>query len=97
MPTRNGPERRTLLLIYVGLLVSLALTALSAKLPLGRTFHDLMTFGFSVVNAVLTVGILMEVRYARGIVRVFAGAGLVWLFLLFLMTFADYLTRSWRF
>lgn len=97
MPTRNSSERRTALLIYVGILVLLALTALSAKLPLGHTLHDLMTFGFSVVNAVLTVGILMEVRHAKGIVRVFAGVGLIWLFLLFLMTSADYLTRTWRF
>jgi hypothetical protein len=44
----------------------------------------------------LIVFIFMEVHYDKGIVRVFAGAGLIWL-LFFLLTFSDYLTRTWRF
>ena len=97
MPAPSSPQRRTLFLIYVSLIVLLVLTAIGAKLPLSAGVHDLLAFGISVAKTVLLVLVFMEVRYSRGVVRVFAGAGLVWLFLLFLLTFTDYLTRSWRF
>ena len=97
MSAPSSPERRTLFLIYISLIVLLVLTAIGAKLPLSAGVHDLLAFGISVVKTILIVLVFMEVRYTRGVVRVFAGAGLVWLFLLFLLTFTDYLTRSWRF
>ena len=78
-------------------LLLLVLTAIGAKLPLSARVHDLLAFGISVAKTILIVLVFMEVRYTKGVVRVFAGAGLVWLFLLFLLTFTDYLTRSWRF
>ena len=91
------PKQRTLFIIYVSLMVLLVLTAIGAKLPLSATVHDILAFGISVAKTVLIVLIFMEVRYNKGVIRVFAGAGLVWLFLLFLLTFTDYLTRAWRF
>ena len=97
MSAQASPQRRTLFLIYVSLIVLLVLTAIGAKLPLSARVHDLLAFGISVVKTILIVLVFMEVHYTKGVVRVFAGAGLVWLFLLFLLTFTDYLTRSWRF
>ena len=91
------PKLRTLFIIYFSLIVMLVLTAIGAKLPLSAAVHDILAFGISVAKTVLIVLIFMEVRYNKGVVRVFAGAGLVWLFLLFLLTFTDYLTRAWRF
>ena len=91
------PKLRTLFIIYFSLIVMLVLTAIGAKLPLSATVHDILAFGISVAKTVLIVLIFMEVRYNKGVIRVFAGAGLVWLFLLFLLTFTDYFTRSWRF
>ena len=97
MSAQTSPERRTLFLIYISLLVLLLLTAIGAKLTLTAGVHDILAFGISVAKTILIVLVFMEVRYNKGVVRVFAGAGLVWLFLLFLLTFTDYLTRSWRF
>ena len=97
MAARTSPQRRTLFVIYASLIVLLVLTAIGAKLPLSAGVHDLLAYGISVVKTVLIALIFMEMRYNKGVVRVFAGAGLVWLFLLFLLTFNDYLTRSWRF
>lgn len=97
MSAPSSPQRRTLFLIYISLIALLVLTAIGAKLPLSAGVHDLLAFGISVAKTILIVLVFMEVRYNRGVVRVFAGAGLVWLFLLFLFTFTDYLTRSWRF
>ena len=97
MSVQTSPQRSTLFLIYISLIILLVLTAIGAKLPLSAGVHDLLAFGISVVKTILIVLVFMEVHYNKGVTRVFAGAGLVWLFLLFLLTFTDYLTRSWRF
>ena len=97
MAAEARPALRTLYLIYISLIVLLILTAVGAKLPLSATVHDILAFGISVAKTVLIVLVFMEVHYTKGVVRVFAGAGLAWLFLLFLLTLTDYFTRSWRF
>ena len=93
MSTQQRPEKNTLYWIYASLVFLLILTAVGAKLPLGAGAHDVFAFGISVAKTILIVSIFMEVRYDKSIVRAFAGAGLVWLALLFLLTFSDYLTR----
>ena len=97
MEKRESPQRRTLFLVYFSLLALLALTAVGARLPLGASLHTFLALGISVAKAVLIVTIFMEVHYSRGVVRVFAGAGLVWLFLLFLLTLMDFFSRDWRY
>ena len=39
----------------------------------------------------------MQLRYQRGLVRIFAFAGFFWVGIAGVLTFADYLTRDWRF
>jgi caa(3)-type oxidase subunit IV len=97
MAAYERPERRTLYFVYISLIILLILTAVGAKLPVGAGAHDLLAFGISVAKTGLIVFIFMEVHYDKGIVRVFAGAGLIWLLLFFLLAFSDYLTRTWRF
>jgi cytochrome c oxidase subunit IV len=91
------PQRRTLFLVYTGLIALLILTAVGAYAPMGGMAHVLLAFGVSVAKTVLIAFFFMEIHYHNGITRIFAGAGLVWLALLFLLTFSDYLTRHWRF
>ena len=97
MNAQNRPPRQTLFLVYFCLIFLLVLTAAGAQLPLGGVVHDILAFGISVLKAVMIVMVFMEVHYNKGVVRVFAGAGLVWLFLLFLLTLTDFATRAWRF
>ena len=91
------PQRRTLFLVYAGLIALLILTAVGAYVPIGGTPHVLLAFGVSAAKTALIAFFFMEIHYHNGITRIFAGAGLVWLALLFLLTFSDYLTRHWRF
>jgi cytochrome c oxidase subunit IV len=91
------PQRRTLFLVYTGLIALLILTAVGAYVPMGGTLHVLLAFGVSAAKTALIAFFFMEIHYHNGITRIFAGAGLVWLALLFLLTFSDYLTRHWRF
>jgi cytochrome c oxidase subunit 4 len=97
MTAEERPQLRSLYLIYISLIILLVLTVVGAKLPLSATVHDILAFGISVAKTVLIVLVFMEVHYTKGVVRVFAGAGLAWLFLLFLLTLTDYFTRAWRF
>ena len=93
----NRPALLTLFGVYGALLLLLVLTAIGAKLPLSGRVHDVMAYGISILKTILIVLIFMEVKYSKGIMRIFASAGLVWLLLLFLLTFCDYVTREWRF
>jgi cytochrome c oxidase subunit IV len=98
MPTQpKRPKTRTLFFVYAGLIALLILTAAGAYFPIGGTAHVLLAFGVSAAKTALIAFFFMEIHYHSGITRVFAGAGLVWLGLLFLLSFSDYLTRHWRF
>ena len=97
MANPQRPKRRTLFLVYGSLLGLLLLSAVGGKLPLPPLVHDLWVYGIAVASALLLVLVFMEVYYKQGVIRVFVGAGLAWLFLLFLLTLNDYLTRDWRF
>ena len=94
---QQHPERQTLFLVYGGLLILVTLSAAGGKLPLPPLVHTLLVYGLAAATALVLLLVFMEVHYKSGIVRVFVGAGLVWLFLLFLLTLNDYCTRSWRF
>jgi caa(3)-type oxidase subunit IV len=76
------PPRRTLFLVYAGLIALLILTAVGAYVPMGGTAHVLLAFGVSAAKTTLIAFFFMEIHYHNGITRIFAGAGLVWLALL---------------
>jgi cytochrome c oxidase subunit 4 len=87
---------RTVLLepviVWVGLCVVLAMTctyanwpALPLKLP--------MSLLFAAIKGSLVVVFFMELGKASGITRIAAAAGLLWASFMFLLTFADFLTR----
>lgn len=90
----NRPSRRSLFIIYVALIILLVITAVGAYLPVGLWAHDALAFGVAVAKALLIVVFFQELYYDKGLVRLFACAGLVWLSILFLLTFSDYMTRS---
>ena len=89
----NRPSHRSLFFIYIALIILLVITAAGAYLPVGMYAHDVLAFGVSVAKTALIVLFFMEIYYDRGVVRLFACAGLVWLAILFLLSFSDYMTR----
>lgn len=82
----------TYFIVFGLLLVLLAMTVGAALLPLGP-WSAVVSLGIAVVKATLIVLFFMHVRYSGSLVQVFSVAGVVWLTLLFLFTFSDYLTR----
>jgi cytochrome c oxidase subunit 4 len=91
--TNHGIKRATLFRAYGALLVLLALTALASRLPTGRWS---LPISLAIATAKLAVIFLffMQLRYQRGIVRIFACAGFFWLGIAGVLIFSDYLTRG---
>ena len=84
---------RAELLVWHALIALLALTLGSAYVPMG-TGNILMNMTISVVKTLLVAIFFMNLRTADPTTRLVAGVGALWLGFLFVLTFADILTRG---
>jgi cytochrome c oxidase subunit 4 len=85
---------RTILFVWAALLGLLALTIAASFAPLGRAL-PFVSYGIAVAKTALVVWIFMELRVRDGLQRIALGLGFVWLAILFVLLFADTLTRGW--
>ena len=84
---------RPLFLTWIALLVLLALTAASAWLRLGW-INTAIGLAIAVLKALLVALVFMRLRRAPWLLRIAALAGVATLALLFVLSGADYATRS---
>lgn len=84
----------TYLVTFIVLLLLLATTIILSRLPLGP-FATVTALVIAAIKAVIVALFFMHLRHERGIVRVFACIGAVWLVLLVGITLSDYLSRDW--
>lgn len=85
---------RPILYAWVGLLALLALTIAASFAPLGRVL-PYVSYSIAVAKTTLIVWLFMEMKTRDGLQRLALGVGFVWLMFLFVLTFADELTRGW--
>ena len=78
--------------IWAGLMALLTLTIVYAYLP-GLPLKTEAALAIGAAKALLIAMFFMQLRNAAALVRLAAGAGLVWLAFLYLFTFADVATR----
>jgi len=64
------------------------------KLPLG-SWSIPIAVGIAVVKALAIVWIFMHVKFSSKLVQIFACTGLVFMGIMFVLTFNDYFTRGW--
>ncbi len=91
-----GPHlvpKRVYYTIFAALIALTAVTVIVAFLDLGP-FNNLIAMTIAVAKATLVVLYFMHVRYSGKLTWVFAGAGFVWLIILFVFLLNDYLTRE---
>jgi cytochrome c oxidase subunit 4 len=81
------------ILTWVGLMVFLALTLGSSYIPMGP-WNTGINMGISCAKALLIALFFMHLRGAGALLRVAAVAGLLWLALLFGISWSDFATRS---
>lgn len=81
-------------LIWVGVVLLLLLT-LSALTSLGpqAEWKTAASLAIAAAKLAFIAWFFMRLREHRGLIRVFAGAGLCWLTLLVILSLADYATR----
>jgi len=86
-------ETRSYVVVFLLLLALLAVTVWVAQLPFG-SWAIVVTLAIASAKAALVIVYFMQLRHSSGLVRVFALGGFFWLAILFLLTFADLLTRG---
>src|SRR5207253_5395197 len=84
---------RLYLLVFAALMVLLIVTLGAAMMNLGD-WNLVIAITIAVAKALLVVLFFMHLRWSTYLVRVFAGAALFWLAILFVLTLQDFLTRQ---
>lgn len=85
-------DRRTFVLVDLTLLALLAATYGISYLHLG-VGNVVLNLGIALAKAGLVAWFFMHLRTATPLVRLFAGAALLWLVILFSLGLNDWLTR----
>jgi cytochrome c oxidase subunit 4 len=85
--------KKTYYTIGFTLLILMVVTVAAAYIDLGP-FNIYVALTIAIVKSTLVVMYFMHVKYNTKITWIFAGAGFLWLIIMFALTMADYVTRS---
>ena len=85
----------TYLVVFAALMVLLVITVAVAFYVHAGNLNLLIALVIATIKAALVVLYFMHVKYASRLTKIFVSAAFLWLIILFGLTFADYLTRSW--
>jgi cytochrome c oxidase subunit 4 len=80
--------------IFASLMVLTGLTVAVAFVDL-KVMNTVVALTIAIVKATLVVLFFMHVKYSTRLTWVVAASGVVWLAIMFSITFADYLSRGW--
>jgi cytochrome c oxidase subunit 4 len=81
--------------IFLSLMVGTALTVLAAFYDFPGPLNAVVALTIAVIKATLVVLFFMHVRYSGRLVWLVIVAALLWLAIMFAITFSDYWTRTW--
>ena len=81
------------LVVFASLMVLLVITLVAAHYDLDG-WNIVIAVTIAVVKAAIIVLYFMHLRWSTSLVRVFAGAALFWLWILFVLVLCDYFSRQ---
>ncbi len=90
----HGPTVRIYLAVFASLIFLTALTVWVAYQDLGM-LNDVVALGIACTKATIVILFFMHVKYASQLTWVLAGAGFLFLLILFAFAMADYVSRGW--
>jgi cytochrome c oxidase subunit IV len=90
------PKVGTLVSVWATLIFLTGLTSAASYVDVGE-WNIVLALVIAVTKASLVVWIFMGVRHVTTLTRLFVVAGLVWLFIMILITYSDYGTRHWTY
>ena len=88
-------QPRVYIAIFLSLMVGTALTVFAAFFDFPGPLNAVVALTIAVVKATLVVLFFMHVRYSGRLVWLVIVAALLWLAIMFAITFSDYWTRTW--
>ena len=88
--------RQTYLLVFAALLTLLILSFGAAFIDLG-SLNLVVSLGIAITKAFLILFFFMHLRFAKPLVWLAAGVGVIWLGILIVLSLNDFLTRGWLF
>ena len=88
------PTVRIYLAVFASLMFLTALTVWVAYQELGM-FNDVVALGIACTKATIVILFFMHVKYASRLTWLLAGAGILFLLILFAFAMADYVSRGW--
>jgi len=83
----------TYVLTWVGLMILLALTCASSYFPMGN-WNSVVNIGISCAKGLLIAVFFMHLRHAGALLRIVAIVGLLWLGILFGLSWSDFGART---
>jgi cytochrome c oxidase subunit 4 len=83
----------TYVLTWLALMVLLAVTAASSYIPMG-VWNTAINMAISCAKALLIALFFMQLRHAGALLRIAALVGLLWLALLFGLSYSDFGART---
>jgi len=89
-------QPRIYIAIFLALMVGTALTLLAAFYDFPGPLNAVVALTIAVVKATLVVLYFMHVRYSGRLIWLVIVAALLWLVIMFAITFSDYWTRAWQ-
>jgi len=88
-------QPRTYIVIFLALMLGTALTVMAAFYDFPGPMNVVVALTIACIKATLVVLYFMHVRYSGRLVSLVIVAALLWLAILFAITFSDYWTRHW--
>jgi cytochrome c oxidase subunit 4 len=88
-------QPRTYIVIFLALMVGTTLTVMAAFYDFPGPLNVVVALTIACIKATLVVLYFMHVRYSGRLIPLVIVAALLWLVILFAITFSDYWTRQW--
>jgi cytochrome c oxidase subunit 4 len=89
-------QPRVYIVIFLALMGGTALTLVAAFYDFPGPLNAVVALTIATIKASLVVLYFMHVRYSGRLVWLVIVAALLWLAIMFAITFSDYWTRSWQ-
>lgn len=92
--TGHTVSRRSYFLVFGALLIFTALTVAVTFVDLGA-LNLVVALLIACTKATLVVIFFMHVPQSSALTKIFVASGLFWFMILLVLTFSDYLSRTW--
>ena len=95
-PAHHQAPLTAYFVVFATLMVLTILTVAVSRVDLGAAMNTLVAMSIAVVKAVVVILWFMHVIHSPRMTWIVVISSFLWLGMLFVLTFSDYLTRAWN-